>query len=229
MRSYNQYCPIAKGAEIVGDRWNLLIVREMLAGVERFNELQRLLPGISRSVLTQRLSQLERCGVVTRRALVRGYAYELTPSGRGLGVVVLSVGEWAALWAFPEPTKLETDPLLVMVWLSRHLNLASLPSRRVVIRFDLSGDKRLTCWLVLDPGAPSLCLQHPGFEEDILVESSAATMYEVYFGRLGMTDAIRAGTVVLHGTSFETRDFPNWFGASAFAPTINERSRLSTN
>jgi DNA-binding HxlR family transcriptional regulator len=224
VRSYNQYCPIAKGAEIVGDRWNLLIFREMLAAVHRFNELQRLLPGISRSVLTQRLTELDRAGVVTRRPVARGSEYLLTPAGQELGTVVAAVGEWAALWAFPEPTTQETDPLLVMVWLSRHLNTAALPQRRVVIRFDLRGEQRLTCWLVLDPGNPSLCLQHPGFEEDIQVESDAATMYALYFGRLAMTEAIRAGTVRLHGLNRELRAFPSWFGTSTFAPAIDRRS-----
>ena len=224
MRSYNQYCPIAKGAEIVGDRWNLLIFREMLAGVHRFNELQRLLPGISRSVLTQRLAELDRAGVVTRRPVARGSEYVLTPAGQELGTVVAAVGEWAALWAFPEPTTRETDPLLVMVWLSRHLNTAALPEHRVVIRFDLSGKQRLTCWLVLDPGAPSLCLQPPGFEDDVHVESDAATMYALYFGRLAMTEAIRAGTVTLHGLNRELRAFPSWFGTSAFAHAIDRRS-----
>jgi DNA-binding HxlR family transcriptional regulator len=224
VKSYNQYCPIAKGAEIVGDRWNLLIFREMLAGVHRFNELQRLLPGISRSVLTQRLTELDRAGVVTRRRVARGNEYLLTPAGQELGTVVAAVGEWAALWAFPEPTPQETDPLLVMVWLSRHLNTAALPERRVVIRFDLSGTEHLTCWLVLDPGNPSLCLQHPGFDEDVLAESDAATMYAVYFGRLAMREAIRTGTVRLHGLNIELRAFPSWFGTSTFAPALDRRS-----
>jgi DNA-binding HxlR family transcriptional regulator len=224
VRTYNQYCPIAKGAEIVGDRWNLLIFREMLAGVHHFNELHRLLPGISRSVLTHRLTQLERTGVVTRRPAARGSEYLLTPAGEELGAVVAAVGEWAALWAFPEPTEQETDPLLVMVWLSRHLNTAALPPRRVVIRFDLTGPHRLTCWLVLDPGAPSLCPQHPGFDEDIQAETDAATMYAVYFGRLAMTEAIRAGHIKLRGLKQELRAFPGWFGTSKFAPAVNRRA-----
>ena len=138
--------------------------------------------------------------------------------------MVAAVGEWAAHWAFPEPTEQEIDPLLVMVWLSRHLNRAALPQRRVVIRFDLTGAHRLTCWLVLDPGAPSLCPMHPGFDEDIHVETDAATMYAVYFGRLAMTEAIRAGRVRLHGLKQELRAFPGWFGTSKFAPALTRRS-----
>ena len=224
MRTYHQYCPIAKGAEIVGDRWNLLIFREMLAGVQRFNELQRLLPGISRSVLAQRLAELERTGVITRTRAAQGSEYLLSPAGEELGAVVAAVGEWAAQWAFPEPTEQEIDPMLVMVWLSRHLNTAALPQRRVVIRFDLTGPHRLTCWLVLDPGAPSLCPMHPGFDEDVQAETDAATMYAVYFGRLAMTEAIRAGRVRLHGLKQELRAFPGWFGTSTFAPTLDRRS-----
>ena len=104
VRGYGQYCPIARGAEVLGDRWTLLIVREMLHGVCRFNELQRCLPGVSRSVLAQRLRHLQRIGLITHAdAEQRVAEYHLTPAGRDLRSVVQVLGEWAATWAFGLP------------------------------------------------------------------------------------------------------------------------------
>ena len=123
MVSYGQYCPVAKAAEVLGERWTLLIVRELLAGVEGFNELQRLLPGISRSVLAQRLRTLERRGIVDR-AEPRGY--RLTAAGSDLARCVDTLGEWGAKWAFGDPPADELDPDLVMAWIARHTDPAKL-------------------------------------------------------------------------------------------------------
>jgi DNA-binding HxlR family transcriptional regulator len=105
MRGYAQYCPIAKASEILGDRWTLLIVREMLGGASGFNELQRGLPGISRSVLADRLRSLERAEVVERRTGPKGRTldYRLTLAGRDLEVVVQAIGEWGVTWSFTDP------------------------------------------------------------------------------------------------------------------------------
>ena len=105
MRSYAQYCPVAKASEILGDRWTLLIVRELLGGASGFNELQRGLPGISRSVLTDRMRALERAEVVERRTGPKGRTleYRLTTAGRDLQPVVQAIGEWGVTWSFTEP------------------------------------------------------------------------------------------------------------------------------
>ena len=105
MRSYAQYCPVAKASEILGDRWTLLIVREMLGGASGFNELQRGLPGISRSVLTDRMRALERAEVIERRTGPKGRTleYRLSPAGRDLQPVVQAIGEWGATWSFTDP------------------------------------------------------------------------------------------------------------------------------
>jgi DNA-binding HxlR family transcriptional regulator len=124
MRSYAQYCPIAKASEILGDRWTLLIVREMLGGASGFNELQRGLPGISRSVLADRMRALERAEVIERRTGPKGRTleYRLTPGGRDLQPVVQAIGEWGATWSFTEPRAGELDPSLLIVWMARHVD-----------------------------------------------------------------------------------------------------------
>jgi DNA-binding HxlR family transcriptional regulator len=129
MRSYAQYCPIAKASEILGDRWTLLIVREMLGGASGFNELERGLPGISRSVLADRLRSLERAEVVERRTGPKGRTldYRLTLAGRDLEAVVQAIGEWGVTWSFTDPRPEELDPDLLIVWMARHVDREQLP------------------------------------------------------------------------------------------------------
>jgi DNA-binding HxlR family transcriptional regulator len=132
MRGYGQYCPVAKSSEILGDRWTLLIVREMLGGASGFNELQRGLPGISRSVLADRMRALERAEVIERRTGPKGRTleYRLTSAGRDLQPVVQAIGEWGATWSFTEPRDDELDPSLLIVWMARHVD--ARPNRRPV-------------------------------------------------------------------------------------------------
>ena len=129
MRSYAQYCPIAKASEVLGDRWTLLIVREMLGGAKGFNELQRGLPGISRSVLTDRMRSLERAEIIARRTGPKGRTleYQLTPAGRDLEPVVQAMGEWGVTWSFTDPRPEELDPDLLIVWMARHVHREQLP------------------------------------------------------------------------------------------------------
>ena len=140
MRSYAQYCPVAKASEILGDRWTLLIVREMLGGASGFNELQRGLPGISRSVLTDRMRALERAEVVERRTGPKGRTleYRLTAAGRDLQPVVQAIGEWGATWSFTEPRPEELDPDLLIVWMARHVDRQRLPPNRTVVQVRFS-------------------------------------------------------------------------------------------
>jgi DNA-binding HxlR family transcriptional regulator len=224
VRSYGQYCPIARAAEILGDRWTVLIIREMSFGVSRFNELQRCLPGISRSVLAQRLRHLQRVGLVE---LVDG-EYVLTEAGRDVKSVLRSLGHWAARWAFGEPTADELDTDLLMRWISRHLAPDALPDHRVVVRFDFTGRRARRYWLVLRPTEQSVCLHEPGFDTDVVITTDAATLYSVYLGRCTLQSATRDGLVDLAGPRKLVRALPNWFAWSQFAPTVRAAMLAST-
>jgi DNA-binding HxlR family transcriptional regulator len=219
MRSYAQYCPVAKATEILGDRWTLLIMREMLGGASGFNELQRGLPGISRSVLAARMRALERAEVVERRTGPSGRTleYRLTAAGRDLEPVVQAIGEWGATWSFTEPRPEELDPDLLIVWMARHVDRELLPPDRTVVKFDFRDPKR-RFWMVLEPSEVSVCLQHPGFDVDLEVGVDTATLYRVYLGRAALGDAIRAGQLTLSGPRPLQRAFGQWFTWSAFAP-----------
>ena len=223
MRSYAQYCPIAKGSAILGDRWTLLIVREMLGGASGFNELQRGLPGISRSVLTERLRSLERAEIVERRTGPKGRTleYRLTPAGRDLEPVVQAIGEWGVTWAFTDPRPQELDSDLLIVWMARHVNREQLPTERTVIQFDFREPAK-RYWMVLEPSDVSVCLQHPGFDVDLEVRVDTATLYRVYLGRAELGGAMRAGKLTLNGPRALQRGFGRWFAWSAFAPASRQ-------
>jgi DNA-binding HxlR family transcriptional regulator len=225
MRSYAQYCPIAKASEILGDRWTLLIVREMLGEVRGFNELQRGLPGISRSVLTDRLRALERAEIVERRTGPGGRTleYRLTPAGRDLEPVVQALGEWGATWSFTDPRPEELDPDLLIVWMARHVDHDQLPADRTVVQFNFHNPAK-RYWMVLEPSEVSVCLQHPGFDVDLEVAVDTATLYRVYLGRAELDPAIRTGKLTMSGPRALQRGFAHWFAWSAFAPASRSAS-----
>ena len=219
MRSYAQYCPVAKGTEVLCDRWTLLIVREMLGGASGFNELQRGLPGISRSVLTDRMRTLERAEVVERRTGPKGrtLGYRLTPAGRDLQPVVQAIGEWGATWSLTEPRPEELDPYRWVVWMARQVDRQRLPPGRTVVRFDFRAPRQ-RYWMVLEPSEVSVCLQHPGFDVDLEVTVDTDTLYRVYLGLTELSGAIHAGHVTMSGPRNLQRGFGRWFTWSAFAP-----------
>jgi DNA-binding HxlR family transcriptional regulator len=229
MRSYAQYCPVAKASEVLGDRWTLLIVRELLGGASGFNELQRGLPGISRSVLTVRMRALERAEIIERRVGPKGRTleYQLTPAGRDLQPVVQAIGEWGATWSFTVPRPEELDPDLLVVWIARHVDRERLPPRRTVVKFEFR-DPRRRYWMVLDPSEVSVCLQHPGFDVDVEVTVDTATLYDVYLGRAELSDAIRSGRLTLSGSQSLQRGFGRWFTWSVFAPASRTAAERRT-
>jgi DNA-binding HxlR family transcriptional regulator len=221
VRGYGQYCPIARGAEVLGDRWTLLIAREMLHGVCRFNELERCLPGISRSVLAQRLRHLQKVGLVERTGDDgRAAEYRLTPAGRDLRPVMQALGDWAATWAFGDPDPEELDPDLVVRWISRHLARDRLPARRVVVAFQVLGRATRWYWLVVQPEEVSICRHDPGFPTDVTFCCDAETLYRVYLGDLTVGRAQEAGRLELTGDAAALRQAPDWFAWSTFSPAV---------
>jgi len=219
MRSHAQYCPVAKATEVLGDRWTLLIVREMLGGATGFNELQRGLPGISRSVLTDRMRMLERAEVVERRTGPTGRTleYRLTSAGRDLQPVVQALGEWGATWSVTEPRAEELDPYLLTVWMARHVDHERLPPDRIVVQFDFR-DPKQRYWMVLEPSEVSVCLQHPGFDVDLKIAVDTTALYRIYLGRAELGGTVRAGQLTMSGPPTLQTGFGDWFTWSAFAP-----------
>ena len=221
MHPYGQYCPVARAAELLADRWTVLIVRELLADVIHFNELERGLPHISRSLLAERLRRLERAGVLERRAAPRGKPteYRLTSAGRELQRVIDDLGEWGARWAFGDPRPNELDPVILLWWMRRRVCHEQISRPRVVIQFDFGGPKR-RYWLVIESNDVSVCLRHPGFEVDVLVTADIRAFYRVWLGRCAWSEVLHRGQVQLKGAPADTRAFARWFLRSPMADTV---------
>lgn len=224
MRAYGQYCPVARATEILADRWTPLIIREMLDGASRFNELERGLPGISRTLLSGRLRRLERVKVIERAVSVNGHAeYHLTPAGQELKVVIDALGNWGARWTFGAPEPEELDPVLLMWWMRRRVQRDRLPPQRTVLQFDFHGQRTGSYWLVMKPAEASVCLQHPGFAIDLLVSADIAASYRVLFSRLSLSEALRAGLIELDGPPSLVRSFSSWWEWYPVPPAAPEQ------
>jgi DNA-binding HxlR family transcriptional regulator len=223
MYKYGQYCPIAKAVEILGDRWTLLIVRDLLTGTHHFNDLERGLPGISRGLLADRLRRLERMELVEKVQQENGRrrtAYYLTEAGRELDTVINSLLVWGARWAFEEPEEKELDPVLLMWWMRGRVSRKNLPAQRVVARFDFTGAKRETFWLVLTKEDVSICLTDPGFDLNILITADLAAFFQVWLGRLSFAQATRQGQIKIDAVPSLAEAFPTWFAYSLAAPVV---------
>jgi DNA-binding HxlR family transcriptional regulator len=222
MHLYGQYCPVARAAEILADRWTLLIVRELLVDVRHFNELERGLPRMSRTLLAERLRRLEDTGVLQRHEAPRGKRteYRLTQAGRELKGIVDAFCEWGARWAFGPPRPNELDPLVLLWWMRRRVAFDHIPRRRIVIQFDFRGGPARRYWLLIEPAEASICLKHPGFDVDVTVTADIKALYQVWLGRVLLEDTLRTRQVRLDGSPSDVQAFPRWFGRSRMAPTV---------
>jgi DNA-binding HxlR family transcriptional regulator len=184
MAEYHQYCPVARASEIVADRWTPLIVRELLAGSRRFNDIERGLPGISRSLLVDRLRHLEEAGVLERRAGARANAsdYVLTDAGFDLKVVIERLGAWGVRWAFGDPRPGDLDAALLVWKIHQRIDRDQLPPVRTVVEFDFRGRGGRRVWLVLEPREVSVCLRPPRFDIDLIVRVELTYFYRVWLG-----------------------------------------------
>jgi DNA-binding HxlR family transcriptional regulator len=219
MTGYRQYCPVARAAEIVADRWTPLIVRELLAGSRHFNEIERGLPGISRSLLAARLRHLEDAGVVERRTSNRPKVteYYLTDAGCDLETVLERLGAWGVRWAFGEPKPEELDPVLLLWKMHQRIRRELLPPKRTVVEFDFTGQRGRRLWLVLEPREVSVCLKPPGFDPDLIVRTDLKFFSRVWMGFIEYDSAIRSRGVVVEGPRALARDLPRWFMWSPMA------------
>ncbi|WP_214316760.1 winged helix-turn-helix transcriptional regulator [Nonomuraea sediminis] len=218
MRTYGQYCPIARGAEIFAERWTPLIIRNLHLGCGSFSEILEGAPGLSRTLLSQRLKQLERFGIVESalKSEGRGRHYALTPAGHDLFKVCVSLGEWGAAWLEIAPEHL--DPFVALWSMCNALRRDRLPQRRVVIRFDFTDRRhRERFWLLIERGETEICKVYPGLDEDLYITAEAEAFVKWHAGRLTWAEATRDRRIQLHGPSWLVRAFPTWNGRSMFA------------
>ena len=221
--SYRQFCPVAMAAEILSKRWTLLVLRELIAGSTRFNELRRGVPRMSPTLLSARLKELEASGIL--RILLDSAGpgqneYSLTESGRDLAAVIESVGVWGQRWIEAHLSLDNLDPALLMWDMRRNLNTSPLPDARSVINFIYSDlpDSQKNWWLIVEPtGSVDLCYVDPGFEVDLFVTSDLRSMTAIWLGLSTVGKAVAEGKVYLDGDQAIASHMQQWLGLSHFA------------
>lgn len=225
--SYGQFCPVAMAAEIVCSRWTALVVRELMCGTTRFNDLRRGVPLMSPSLLSKRLKELEEVGVIVtvptgHRGVVQ---YRLTPAGEDLRPVIMSLGFWGQRWVESSLSLKNLDPSLLMWDMRRSLDPTPLPPRRCTIHFVYPDAKaaQQSWWLVIDGGKVDLCSTNPGFDVDLHVRSSLHSMTAVWMGHSTVRKEIDAGQIELIGDKSLARSMQKWLGLSPFA---KEKSKV---
>jgi DNA-binding HxlR family transcriptional regulator len=228
MKSYGQFCPVAKAAEVFCERWTPIILRDLLAGATRFSELRRGAPLASPTLLSRRLKQLEAEGIVERRVAAngRGATYHLTPAGAEFAPLIEGLAVWGQRWSRRELAAHEVD-LGLLIWaMQRSANPEALgPGRGVVkLTFTDQKGKRRDWWFVNEKGEVELCLDDPGHDVGLYLRTTLADMIYIWRGDLPLARAIAEGRLEVHGSSRAQRALPRWLGRAAVAHIPPQRA-----
>jgi DNA-binding HxlR family transcriptional regulator len=226
--SYGQFCPVAMAAEIICSRWTALVLRELLSGTTRFNDLRRGVRRMSPTLLSKRLKELEEAGVIAAHATGQAgvVEYKLTKAGEDLRGVIMSLGTWGQRWIESSLTLKNLDPSLLMWDMRRNLVPETLPDRRCTVEFvypELAAGQK-SWWLVIEGGMVDLCSVDPGYEVDLYVRSSLRSMTAVWMGVSTLKAEIESGDIELTGDKAIARSMHGWLGLSLFA---KEKSRIA--
>jgi DNA-binding HxlR family transcriptional regulator len=226
--AYGQFCPVSLAAEVIARRWTPLIVRELLCGSTRFNELRRGIPNISASMLSRRLDELEVAGIVARTGDGSERAYTLTEAGEELRPVVEQLGVWGRRWLPSEYREQDLDPRLLVWDIHRNIRLEEVPGRIVVeLYFPDAPVERRGYWLVLSPDGADVCLTHPGGDVEVRVKVDVRTLTNIWMGNTSWAAALRERSLEVTGDRERCRQLPHWLELSPFAqvqPALNRGS-----
>ncbi|TDC83671.1 helix-turn-helix domain-containing protein [Actinomadura sp. 7K507] len=216
--SYYQFCPVAKAMELLDERWTLLIIRELLSGSERFNEVRRGVPRMSPTLLSKRLNQLVRAGVVDKRVDGSEVRYVLTPAGEELRPVVEALAVWGVRW-IGELGDRDLDPKLLMWDVRRNVDCGAVPDGRTVVQFVFPDvpDRERYWWLVLTSEGVDVCDVDPGYEVSLTVTAGLRHMVLMWRGDIRWDEALRSGAVEVRGPEALRRTVPEWLSLSQFA------------
>ena len=217
---YGQFCPIAKATEILGERWTILIIRELIMGGRRFNELQRGLGDISPALLTARLKSLEAQGMVVRRRASgqRIHEYYPTEACAALLPTLVALGEWGLLWARHNVTPADLDIELLMLYLERSIDPTKLIGNQSVIQFHFKDlIPQPDWWLVVKDQKTDLCIIDPGKDVDVYLFCTIRTMHDIWMGDRSFSEAMATGDLIVEGEPALTRNIRSWLKPSVFA------------
>lgn len=220
MTRYGQHCPIALASKILGERWTLLVVRELLSGSTRFNDIRRGVPKMSPSLLSKRLKELEEAGIVRRAAGkgAQGVEYCLTDAGLELRLLIRFAGCWAQRWARDRITRDDLDPRYLMWDVRRLLRREKIPGGRAVIYVEFSNVPRRTgqWWLVAAKSGVELSAADPGLAADVSLFTDVRSLTEVFLGITAWQELKAERRVKIVGSSTLVKTLPDWFSRSPF-------------
>lgn len=217
---YGQFCPVAKATELLGERWMLLVLRELFLGSHRYSEFQRGLSRMSPSLLTKRLKQLEQAGIVVRKTQQgrKGHEYYLTPAGRELKPLIETLAVWGMRWARGQLRDEELDVEFLMWDIQRRLQVNKLPDGETILCFIFTDIERYkNWWLIVRDNNVDLCTENPGLDVDLYVRSKLRTMVEVWEGDLALQTALHDGKIGTQGNKQLAKTMSAWFGINLYA------------
>lgn len=218
MATYNTFCPIAKTATVLCERWTVLILRELMYGSTRFNQIERGITGISRAVLAKRLRALVHHGIVATGTNSEGDpGYFLTDRGEELLPLVTEIGEWGQRWFNRKTRPNEVDPDYLIWDIHRRIDVDKIAERHFVVEIAFHGLASGTYWLVIKHGVSSVSLDPPGFSNDIVIEADTLALHDVWLGRTSFTRAMSRGEIRVHGPPHKAEAFVKALRYSAFA------------
>ena len=218
MKTYAQYCPIARASEILAQRWTPVIVRTLLSGASTYNRIADGAPGIPRSLLTTRLKELVAAGLVERGEGASSGEYRLTAAGEDLATVLDAMGEWGERWLDVTPD--HANPIYMLnSWVKSYLDVDALPDRRVVVRFQFRDQPQKVnpMWVIFDGEDSEVCRKAPGFEDDLVVDAESVAIAEWHLGRIDWTMAVRSRRISVSGPRALARALPTWNRRSLWA------------
>jgi DNA-binding HxlR family transcriptional regulator len=215
---YYQFCPVAKAMELLDERWTMLLLRELLLGTAHFNELRRGLPRMSPTLLSHRLDQLQRAGLIERRRDGADVRYELTQAGDELRPVVEQLSMWGIRW-IGELGDSDLDPKLLLWDMHRNLDLAAAPAARTVIalQFPDARPGQRQWWLVIHNGVADVCDADPGYEVAVEVRCSLRALTRYWRGDVEWTTLLLSEEASMLGPSELRAALPSWFTRPGYA------------
>lgn len=233
MSTYGQFCPLVQATQLLCERWTLIVVRELIAGSTRFNEIKKGVPKMSPSLLSARLKQLIVAGVIKHGGNKGNYTYSLTPAGLELRPIVELFGAWGHRWVRSNLSKIDLDAGLLMWDMRRTVDPAIFPSYRIVVQFEFPDAPigARVWWLVSENGEIDLCLDDPGYNIDVVIKCSLKTMTEVWTCQQGFKDAVKKGDIKVMGDSKLTRKLQDWLRSSPLSKlgSVGELPKLVWN
>jgi len=217
---YGQFCPVSKACEVIGEKWTILILRELLMGSTRFNELQRGLSLISPTLLSKRLDSLTAHGLVLKKKIPgqKGFEYFPTQSCKDLLPIIQSLGEWGFHWAISSLTQKDYDVELLMLYLQRSVMVDKLPGKETVIRFNFTDVKKFPdWWLVVSGDKVDACTKDPGKDIDVYFTTTIKTMVDIWMSYTTYRKAQKDGLIKIVGNPQLTNNITSWMANSIYA------------